>query len=186
MIDNRHGDMLRLPNPDADREDDFQNFLKNSTHLIYGFCHFGIRAMRQKYSPVLLFFHTDSYGYPPPLESRGFSEPVIYHKLEVLYLAAHKRLLKFPKPSRYSVGSRIENTLLEIIELAYLGASKKGPSLLLILNKADVLLKILRVHLRLAHKTECLNDAGFAELSEKTIEIGKLLGGWIRNTKAPS
>ena len=63
--------------------------------------------------------------------------------------------------------------------------SKKGASRLLILNKADILLKILGVHLRLAYKTKCLNDAGFAELAAKNVEIGKILGGWIKNTKAP-
>lgn len=75
--------------------------------------------------------------------------------------------------------------MLEIIELAYLAVSKKGASRLLILNKADIMLKILGVQLRLAYKTKCLTDGGFAELSAKNIEVGKILGGWIKNTKAP-
>lgn len=78
---------------------------------------------------------------------------------------------------------RIENTVLEILELAYLARSKKGTSRLLILNKADIILKMLFVHLRLAYKTKCLNDAGYAELSEKCVEIGKMIGGWMRATK---
>ena len=90
--------------------------------------------------------------------------------------------MKFPKPSRYSVGVKIENTLLEVIELLYLAQSKRGNSRLLILNKADILLRILFVHLRLAYKIKCLNDAGFAILSEKLIEIGKMVGGWIKYT----
>jgi hypothetical protein len=80
---------------------------------------------------------------------------------------------------------RIENTILEIIELLYLAQSKHGPSQLLILNKADVALKMLTTHLRLAYKTESINDAGFASLSEQTIEIGKMIGGWIKSTKNP-
>ncbi|MBI3632039.1 MAG: four helix bundle protein [Candidatus Vogelbacteria bacterium] len=39
--------------------------------------------------------------------------------------------------------------------------------------------------MRLAHKTKCLNDAGFAILSEKLIEIGKMIGGWIKHTNTP-
>lgn len=85
--------------------------------------------------------------------------------------------------SRYSLGVRIENATLEIIELIYLASGKNNASRLLILNKADIKLKILSVHLRLAYKTRCLNDAGFAELSEKYIEIGKMLGGWIKSIK---
>jgi hypothetical protein len=70
-----------------------------------------------------------------------------------------------------------------MIELLYLSASKQGPSRLLILNKADILLKMLFMHLRIAYKVKCLNDAGYAELSEQCVEIGKMLGGLIKATK---
>jgi hypothetical protein len=119
---------------------------------------------------------------PPP--NKIFSEPVIFHKIAQLYFTAHTRVLRFPKISRYSLGVRIENTVLEILELAYLAQSKKGPSRLLILNKADIILRMLFVHLRIAYKIKCLNDASFAELSEKCVEIGKMLGGWIKHTNA--
>lgn len=95
----------------------------------------------------------------------------------------HKRVLNFPKAARYSLGLRMENTALEIVELAYLAQAKRDRSRLLILGKMDVKLRIFFVHLRLAHKTRCVNDAGYAELSEKAIEIGKMLGGWIKQTK---
>ena len=103
-----------------------------------------------------------------------------------LYLAAHERTIKFPKPTRYSLGTRIESTVLELIELLYLAQSKQGASRLLILNKADVTLKMLTTHLRLAYKTESINDAGFSSLSEKIIEIGSMVGGWIKYTKNPT
>lgn len=70
------------------------------------------------------------------------------------------------------------------MESLYLAQSKRGSSRFLILNKADVQLKILLAHLRLAHATRCLNDAGFAELAEACVEIGKMVGGWLKTTKA--
>ena len=88
--------------------------------------------------------------------------------------------MSFPKPSRYSLGVRMENNILEITELAYLALSKQKNSKLLIINKIDILLKILSMHVRLAHKTHCLNDAGHAELSEKQLEIGRMIGNWIK------
>ncbi|MEK7604413.1 MAG: four helix bundle protein [Patescibacteria group bacterium] len=115
-----------------------------------------------------------------------YTEPIVFHKVSQLYLAAHKRVLKFKKPERYTLGVRIENTILEIIELLYLAQSKQGASRLLILNKADVTLKMLTTHLRLAYKTGSINDAGFASLSEKIIEIGSMVGGWIKYTKNPT
>lgn len=103
-----------------------------------------------------------------------------------LYLAAHGRVLKFPKPTRYSLGARIETAVLDLIETLYLAQSKQGASRLLILNKADITLKMLTTHLRLAYKTKSINDAGFAALSEQVIEIGKMIGGWIKSTKNPA
>ncbi len=118
--------------------------------------------------------------------AKTFTEPIIFHKVNQLYLAAHNRILKCPKPTRYSLGTRIENTILELIELLYLAQSKQGVSRLLILNKADITLKMLTTHLRLAYKTKSINDAGFASLSEQVIEIGRMIGGWIKDTKNPA
>jgi hypothetical protein len=56
----------------------------------------------------------------------------------------------------------------------------------LILNKADITLKMLTMHLRLAYKTKSVNDEGFASLSEQVIEIGRMIGGWIKYTKNPA
>ena len=72
----------------------------------------------------------------------------------------------------------MENTLLEIIELAYLALTKKSASRLLIVNKLDIILRMFFMHLRLAHKTHCLNDAGYAELSKIALEVGCMIGNW--------
>ena len=86
--------------------------------------------------------------------------------------------------SRHSLGTRVETTVLDLLESLYLAQSKGGASRLLILNKADVQLKMLFAHLRLAHATRCLTDAGYAELSSACVEIGRMIGGWIKATKA--
>ena len=112
-----------------------------------------------------------------------FTDPILFHKIERLYLIAHQRVLRFPKVSRHSLGIRIENIVLEIIEFAHIAITKQYNSRLLILNKIDVLLKVLQVNLRIANKTKCLTDNGFAELSAQTVEIGRIIGGWIVKTK---
>lgn len=113
----------------------------------------------------------------------SFTEPQIFHKVSQLYRAAHERVIRFPKTSRHSLGTRVEDVLIEILELLYLAQGKQSVSRLMILNKADVKLKILSAHVRLALATRCINDAGFAELSTLSVEIGRMLGGWIKATK---
>jgi hypothetical protein len=79
----------------------------------------------------------------------------------------------------------MENTLLEIFELGYLALTKQNVSKLLIINKIDIILKMFFMHLRLAQGTRCLSDAGYAELSEGALEIGRMIGNWIKEIKNP-
>lgn len=79
----------------------------------------------------------------------------------------------------------MENTLLEIFELGYLALTKQSASKLLIINKMDIILRMFFVHLRLASSTHCLNDAGYAELSEGALEIGRMIGNWIKEIQNP-
>jgi hypothetical protein len=120
----------------------------------------------------------------PPRISTNFVEPHILHKIQILYSVIYIRVQKFPKKDRYTLGVRIENTILEIIELLILATGKHGASQGLILNKADVLLKVLRMMIRIANKVHALPEMGFIEISEQMIEIGKMLGGWIKTTKS--
>ena len=48
------------------------------------------------------------------------------------------------------------------------------------LRAADAALNRLRLYLRLAHHWTWLSDGQYAHVSAMVAEIGKLLGGWIR------
>ena len=67
-------------------------------------------------------------------------------KLFVIYEITHKLIFKFPKHERYSLGEKIENSILESIEILILAsqASKyEKEKLLLKANAKNELLKIL-------------------------------------------
>lgn len=78
----------------------------------------------------------------------------------------------------------MEDLALEMISLVMLARAKSGKSQLLILGKIDVLAKEFLILLRIADKTKSLPTTGYADLSERMIEIGKILGGWIKIAKA--
>ncbi len=67
-----------------------------------------------------------------------------------------------------------------------LARAKSGKSQLLILEKVDVHIRESFVLLRIAEKTKSLTTPGYTDISERFLEIGKILGGWIKNTKARS
>jgi hypothetical protein len=115
------------------------------------------------------------------LDFRGDS--AIIHKLTECFLSAHTRVGKFPKRDQYTIGKRVEDLLLDMVSLTMLARAKSGRSQLLILEKIDVHVQEFYVLLRIAEKTQSLPTTGYADLSERMIEIGKILGGWIKNAK---
>jgi hypothetical protein len=104
-------------------------------------------------------------------------------KLSSLYIESHTRIGKFPKRSQYTIGKRIEDILLNTLSLVILARAKSERSQLLLLEKIDVHLREIMILLRMCEKTKNLDITGYVVLSEKLIEIGKILGGWIKNCK---
>jgi hypothetical protein len=73
--------------------------------------------------------------------------------------------------------------LSEILDLGLLARTKQGKSQLIILNKIDVGLQSIQIRLRILNATENLDQKSYILLSEQLFEIGKILGGWIKNTQ---
>jgi len=98
------------------------------------------------------------------------------------YKICHESIKVFPKQEKYSLGQKIENTILEILEFtlqaAYLPKYRKVDFIRKASDKAD-LLKFL---IRLAYETKSINLKRYVILEGKILEIGKMLGGWIKST----
>lgn len=89
---------------------------------------------------------------------------------------------KFPKYKRYTLGQRIEDDLLNILELlleANYSKEKLG-----ILKHANIKLEIFRHLIRLSFDLRLINIRRYELISEETNEIGRLIGGWIKQQSA--
>lgn len=86
----------------------------------------------------------------------------------------------FPKNKRFTLGQKIDQTTLDLCELTitagYLSREQKLP----ILQKISIKLDLLKILLRIAWETKCLNNNKYQILTSQLIEIGKMLGGWIK------
>ena len=104
----------------------------------------------------------------------------LFAKLYDWYKAVSHEISSFPKTKRYSLGSRIDNLTLELIELTitagYLPKEQKLPTL----QKISVKLDLLKILFRLSFETKCINNTKYQSLSIQLVEIGKMLGGWIK------
>jgi hypothetical protein len=86
----------------------------------------------------------------------------------------------FPRPFRHTVTARLLAASLDLPELLLEAQSRSGSPRQDRLAQADACLNKLRLYLRLAHRWRWLSDGQYEHVSRMLAEIGKLLGGWIR------
>ena len=87
---------------------------------------------------------------------------------------------KFPRSYRFTVTQRMMDAALDCQEAVFAAQSQRGDARKASLRTADAALNRLRLYLRLAHRWQWLNDGQYEHASEQVAEIGRLLGGWIR------
>jgi hypothetical protein len=90
---------------------------------------------------------------------------------------------RFPRAYRHTVTRRLLDAALDLQELLFAAQSHRGRARRQYLADADAALDRLRLYLRLAHHWRWLNDGQYGHVSSMIAEIGRLLGGWIRQTE---
>lgn len=107
----------------------------------------------------------------------------IFNTCFELQLWLQPKAEKFPRPYRNTVTRRTMDAALDIAEWLNLAHVHRGRARLKALYKADVALSNLRMYLRLIHRFRWISDSQFGHASEMVEEIGRLLGGWIKQQK---
>lgn len=90
---------------------------------------------------------------------------------------------KFPKAQRYLVVQRLGDAALDFQEALFHANAQRGEQRLTHLRAADGYLTTLRLYLRLANGWAWLDSGQYEHVSKIIEEIGRLLGGWMRQTK---
>jgi len=86
----------------------------------------------------------------------------------------------FPRPFRATVTQRLLAAAMDCQEAALTAQSTRGAARAAQLDAADGALNRLRLYLRLAHHWHWLSDGQYEHVSRMVAEVGRLLGGWIR------
>jgi len=107
----------------------------------------------------------------------------LVHKVYGLYKLFHLFLKFFPKQEKYTLGQMVEKTILEMLEKIlvanYAPKYQKCQALQLVSQKND----LLKYLIRLAYDIRCLNSKKYLYLEKEVIEIGKMLGGWLKSVR---
>lgn len=104
----------------------------------------------------------------------------VCHEL-LLWLIPH--LDKFPRTRRFTLGERLEENLLSVlealIEAAY-SKSKAQP-----LKTANLKLEVIRHLWRLAYELKVIPGQRYEHGARLMETLGKQVGGWLRASNAP-
>lgn len=98
--------------------------------------------------------------------------------LKGAYILWNTQCAKLPKTAKYSLGLKVDNLFIDGIEAisiaAFLPREEKAPQL----KRAIARIDTLKVFLQLLWEMKLLETKGYAAISEKVAEVGKMLGGW--------
>jgi len=117
-----------------------------------------------------LNFHNNSFKQAP--------QPILIFKAKEAYQYWQALHRNFPKTERFSLGQKISQTFIEVLELSFTASYLAPEQKLILLTKASSRLDVLKFFVQLAWESKLIPAEKYAELSKKLDEIGRMLGGW--------
>jgi four helix bundle protein len=91
---------------------------------------------------------------------------------------------RFPKSQRFVVTQRLQGAALDFQETIFEANARSGAQRLEHLEAADAHLNKLRLYLRLSRQWSWLSSGQYEHASRMVASLGRLLGGWIKQTRA--
>lgn len=89
---------------------------------------------------------------------------------------------RFPRAYRHTVTRRLLDAALDLQDSLFEAQSRRGRDRMDTLRQCDAALNRLRLYLRLAYHWHWLDDSQYEYVSRMVSEIGRLLGGWMRQS----
>ncbi len=80
------------------------------------------------------------------------------------------------------MGQKCDSSALEVLEYFFHAQSQQGSRRIAFLQRADLRLKILQTLIRVAYDVKATDQRSYIAIQGSIIEIGKMLGGWIKST----
>ncbi len=108
--------------------------------------------------------------------------PVVV-KLFVLYEIVHKLIFKFPKHERYTLGEKMERSILDALELFVFANQVSKYEKEKVLAQANSKIEVLKILIRISLNCAIIESRVYLEIESKLQEIGKMTQGWIKYSR---
>lgn len=113
-------------------------------------------------------------------KTERFSLPLVQGSFD-LSVKVYEHVNRFPRAHKTLLGRDLLSAAQGM--LVSLTAASKSRKRTPLLEEADIHLERLRILVRLAHRLTFLPHKGYETLSVEMVEIGRMLGGWIKATR---
>ncbi len=114
---------------------------------------------------------------PPPAGNLSILQHLI-----ASYKLWHGYIPHITKTARYTLGEKIDRVLIETAELLFAASRSVRQEKLECLRRASDKLDLLKFLLQVLWEVRGLDNEKYVALSECLQRIGKMLGGWLRQT----
>jgi hypothetical protein len=92
----------------------------------------------------------------------------------------HNFLPHLPRLSRYTMGVKIDNLFIELLEISFTAKYAKREDKLAFLEELSRKLDNIKFFITLLWEAKGLDAAKYGQLSQKLTTIGKMLGKWLQ------
>jgi hypothetical protein len=121
---------------------------------------------------------------PPPSQLTPQNELPILHKTSQAYQSWHRLLPHIPRLSRFTLGQKIDQLFLDLLELLLLACYSRGIDKQRAIDKASVKLDTLKYVLSMAWQLRLIDNKKYQHLGSPLVEVGRMLGAWRRSVTA--
>ena len=87
------------------------------------------------------------------------------------------------KTARFTIGARIENKFLDLLEISYIAYFSKKETKMDKISKCILILDTLKFLIHVAWEAKFISNKQYEEIVFKLDEIGKMFGGWKNSLK---
>ncbi len=116
-------------------------------------------------------------GKPPPNGKLS----ILSHLLAT-YKLWHETVRRFPKDQRYTLGAKITELYIEMLQAIFLASTSSGVHKIKPLKIASLKLDLLKFFMQVAWGIKALDNKKYSVFAEQHIQIGKMLGGWLKDS----
>ncbi len=110
--------------------------------------------------------------------------PVVVTQAYDLALWLLPKVEKLPRSYRFTLGLRMTDTVLDLLSLLVKACYEKSKTATL--QTASNKVNLLRYLLRLSKDLKHFPEEGYFHVMSKLDEIGRMIGGWLRERSTPA